>query len=176
MEVTRIAAFEAAFEAEVRQTLDQDDLIPKLNYDGVLMLSEIDLGVLAEIERMAPFGIGNPEPLLLVEGANVAVDKHAEIDVFQNVVARVRNEVLDADKIIEARRCPLVALLSDRDMERIVLGVDLLARAVIVGVLAGEHQSRNSGTPRRQFLKSLARLASATYWKAQYNDSMIAFA
>ena len=63
----QLAGFAAALEAHARGELCAEDLIPKLRHDGVLLLEEIDLEALRQIEGLAPFGMGNPEPLLVVE-------------------------------------------------------------------------------------------------------------
>ncbi len=63
----QLQGFTAAMEAQARAELSDDDLIPKLRYDGEMLLEELDLGTLRQMEGLAPFGMGNPEPLLLVE-------------------------------------------------------------------------------------------------------------
>lgn len=65
----QLAGFAAALESHARETLANDDLVPKLQHDGFLLLEELDLATLQELQGLAPFGMGNPEPLLLVEGA-----------------------------------------------------------------------------------------------------------
>lgn len=63
----QLAGFAAALEADARRQLSAEDLLPKLLYDGVLLLEDIDLETLRQLEGLAPFGMGNPEPLLVVE-------------------------------------------------------------------------------------------------------------
>jgi single-stranded-DNA-specific exonuclease len=63
----QLAAFSAAMEDHARGAIAAEDLIPQLRYDGVLLLEEIDMEALRQIGTMAPFGMGNPEPLLVVE-------------------------------------------------------------------------------------------------------------
>ncbi len=62
-----LPAFASALEAHARGELGDDDLIPKLRHDGTLLLEEIDLDALRQMESMAPFGMENPEPLMVVE-------------------------------------------------------------------------------------------------------------
>jgi single-stranded-DNA-specific exonuclease len=59
--------FAAEFEAHARSVLSEDDLQPKLYHDAVALLEEMDLNVLRQLEGLAPFGMGNPEPVLLIE-------------------------------------------------------------------------------------------------------------
>ena len=47
-------------------------LIPQIDYDAELSLAEITSELLAWIARLAPFGIGNPEPVFLTRNATLA--------------------------------------------------------------------------------------------------------
>lgn len=60
-------AFAAVFESHAREVLSDKDLQAKLYHDGTALLEEMDLAVLRQLEALAPFGMGNPEPVLLVE-------------------------------------------------------------------------------------------------------------
>ena len=64
----QLPKFAQALEADARKRLSDEDLVPKLRHDGVVLLEEINQATVKEIEAMAPFGMGNPEPLLVVEG------------------------------------------------------------------------------------------------------------
>ncbi|MDT8440546.1 MAG: single-stranded-DNA-specific exonuclease RecJ [Desulfuromonadales bacterium] len=84
----RVDAFAEAFDRLARARLNDDDLIPSLYHDGSLLLEEVDLAVLQELASLAPFGIGNPEPVLLVEGARAMQvqtlkDQHLKFTVCQ---------------------------------------------------------------------------------------------
>ncbi len=59
----RIPAFRARVNAHADAVLDPDDLMPRLRLDGCLTLPEITPELLDGLERMAPFGLGNPAPL-----------------------------------------------------------------------------------------------------------------
>ncbi len=63
----QLAGFAAAMEADARSQLSAEDLVPKLFHDGVLLLEDIDLETVRQMEWLAPFGMGNPEPLHVVE-------------------------------------------------------------------------------------------------------------
>ena len=62
-----LPAFASALEAHARAELDAEELLPSISHDGSVLLEEIDLATLSQIAGMAPFGMDNPEPLLLVE-------------------------------------------------------------------------------------------------------------
>jgi single-stranded-DNA-specific exonuclease len=84
----QLPAFAAALEEDARTQLDDDDLTPKLRHDGVVLLEEINLEVLRQMEGLAPFGMGNPEPLLLVESVRAMQvktvgDNHLRFTVCQ---------------------------------------------------------------------------------------------
>jgi single-stranded-DNA-specific exonuclease len=63
----QVAEFVLAFEAASRAALSGDDLMPLLLYDGVTLLEELGMDQVKALEALSPFGMGNPEPVLLVE-------------------------------------------------------------------------------------------------------------
>jgi single-stranded-DNA-specific exonuclease len=65
----QITKFALAFEAVSRAALSDDALVPSLTYDGVTLLEELGLEQVGAMESLAPFGMGNPEPVLLIEGS-----------------------------------------------------------------------------------------------------------
>ncbi len=60
----QVAAFTEAFLAEAAQRLAPADLVPKLHLDDEVDLVGLVPPVIELIERMAPFGVGNPRPKL----------------------------------------------------------------------------------------------------------------
>lgn len=65
LERSRVEEFAAAFEARAA-AMPPELLMPCLRYDGEASLDEIDLDAVRDIDTMAPFGMGNPEPLLAI--------------------------------------------------------------------------------------------------------------
>jgi len=63
-----LEAFKRDFETAAAAQLSAEDLIPVLDVDGEARLADIDGRLLADIERLAPFGEGNPEPVLVSRG------------------------------------------------------------------------------------------------------------
>lgn len=59
-----IPSFADAFEAVVRSSCQEEDFIPLLLIDSWAQLSQIDESFFQELENLAPFGPGNPEPVL----------------------------------------------------------------------------------------------------------------
>ena len=64
--------FALSFDEAAAGSLDADALIPTLSYDVELPPLQIDDSLPMELERMKPFGMGNPEPVFLLRGAQVA--------------------------------------------------------------------------------------------------------
>jgi single-stranded-DNA-specific exonuclease len=60
--------FRRAFEACARQTLAPADLIPELGHDGEVLIEELGTAAVEDLERLAPFGVGNPEPAFVLRG------------------------------------------------------------------------------------------------------------
>jgi single-stranded-DNA-specific exonuclease len=71
--VTRdhVDAFRAAFCAYAEATLRPADLERRERADAVVSGEELGLALADELERLAPFGIGNPRPRLLVPAARL---------------------------------------------------------------------------------------------------------
>ncbi|NJC88134.1 MAG: single-stranded-DNA-specific exonuclease RecJ [Desulfuromonas sp.] len=63
----QVVMFAQNFETAARAVLTDGDLMPVLLYDGVALLDELDFEQVTALERLAPFGMGNPEPVLLIE-------------------------------------------------------------------------------------------------------------
>ncbi|GAW66085.1 single-stranded DNA exonuclease [Geoanaerobacter pelophilus] len=65
-----LESFRSSFE-EAAQALDAEALTPVLPYDLELPPGAVDEALVSELERMKPYGMGNPEPLFLIRGARV---------------------------------------------------------------------------------------------------------
>jgi single-stranded-DNA-specific exonuclease len=64
-------AFVSAMVATANESLNLDDLIPTLRVDGDAHLSELSRSAIGEIDRLAPFGRGNPRVLVRLSGLRV---------------------------------------------------------------------------------------------------------
>jgi single-stranded-DNA-specific exonuclease len=70
--IERVPEFRRRLNAFACERLSEQDLVPALEIDAVLELSEVDDRAISEIFSLAPFGFGNPLPLFAVLGAEVA--------------------------------------------------------------------------------------------------------
>jgi single-stranded-DNA-specific exonuclease len=66
-----VAAFRAAFAEHAAEVLRPEDLVPTVRVDAIASGDALTLGLAEELERLAPFGQGNPEPSLLVPAAHL---------------------------------------------------------------------------------------------------------
>lgn len=66
-----VEAFRAAFCAHAEAVLTPDDYVRRERADAVVAGDELGLELAEELERLAPFGMGNPEPRLLVPAARL---------------------------------------------------------------------------------------------------------
>jgi single-stranded-DNA-specific exonuclease len=69
---SQIDAFRAAFVAHAAAVLEAEDLVPVERVDAVVAGDELGLELAEELERLAPFGVGNPAVSLLVPAARLA--------------------------------------------------------------------------------------------------------
>lgn len=67
LKTANLPAFRAAFDQAVRAQLGQGDLIPETVYDYPLGLETVTVENARQLARLAPFGIGNPAPVFLLE-------------------------------------------------------------------------------------------------------------
>ena len=87
---SRIAAFADDFAAYADANLDPDELFEVVRVDAVVSAQDLTLGLAEELARLAPFGLGNPEPTLLVPAteavapATVGDGKHLRFRVRQH--------------------------------------------------------------------------------------------
>ncbi len=83
----RIAELEARFEQFARENLEPEDLEPTLRVDAEVSGHEIDWTLYEALQTLAPFGSGNPTPVLatrdlrLVVGPRILQEKHLKLRV-----------------------------------------------------------------------------------------------
>ncbi len=71
VDLDKIDELRRLINAVAKRDLTEEDLIPEIEIDSKIELSEITDEFLDEYEKLAPFGLGNPVPVLLMEGVEV---------------------------------------------------------------------------------------------------------
>jgi single-stranded-DNA-specific exonuclease len=94
----RVDSFAEAFAAHADAVLAEEDLRPVTVVDAIVPGSALTLELAQELERLAPFGLGNPEVTLLVAGCE-AVDP-ATVGEGRHLRFRVRQHGRDAGAAI----------------------------------------------------------------------------
>jgi single-stranded-DNA-specific exonuclease len=91
----RVAAFAEAFAAQADAAIEPDDLRPVTRVDAVLPPgTALTLDLCAELARLAPFGLGNPEVTLLAPGCELG--ELVAVGEGRHLRFRVRREGRDA--------------------------------------------------------------------------------
>jgi single-stranded-DNA-specific exonuclease len=67
-----LEAFAEAFAARAAEELSDEDLAPVVRVDAVVRGTELTLDLCTELERLAPFGLGNPGVTLLAVGCELS--------------------------------------------------------------------------------------------------------
>jgi single-stranded-DNA-specific exonuclease len=98
IEAERVETFAAAFAAHADATLSDEDLRPVTRVDAIVPGAKLGLDLCAELQRLAPFGIGNPGVVLLVDGCEVA--DPATVGDGKHLRFRVRQHGRDAGSAI----------------------------------------------------------------------------
>ncbi|HXG75153.1 MAG TPA: single-stranded-DNA-specific exonuclease RecJ [Gaiellaceae bacterium] len=94
----RLPAFADAFAAHADAALSDDDLRPVTVVDAVVSAEDLTLGLAQELERLAPFGLGNPDVTLLLPGCRAA--EPALVGDGKHLRFRVRQGARDAGSAI----------------------------------------------------------------------------
>ena len=71
VDAARVETFAAAFAAHADAVLTDDDLRHVTRVDAIVPGAKLGLDLCAELGRLAPFGLGNPGVLLLVDGCEL---------------------------------------------------------------------------------------------------------
>ena len=110
----RIAALAERFEATTASRTTDASFVPELRIDARLNLDMLSSAALEDIERLEPYGQGNPRPLFLAErlevvSSRVVGERHLKLAVRQ----RDRREVFDAIAFRRAEERPEPGTLID---------------------------------------------------------------
>ena len=75
IQTQNLAEFQHTFEKTVAEMTGPDDSIPQLTIDAEIKFSDISEILINEIEALSPFGIANPEPVLMTRNVKVVSSK-----------------------------------------------------------------------------------------------------
>jgi single-stranded-DNA-specific exonuclease len=67
----KLSAFKEAFMSECARVLETIDREPYLDVDAEGSIDDCTIKAVRELEGLAPFGIGNPTPMVLIRGLEV---------------------------------------------------------------------------------------------------------
>jgi single-stranded-DNA-specific exonuclease len=89
LKASNIEALSWGLEDLAQEELRKEDLIPALEIDGEMTLSDITLDTVNDLKSLSPFGTGNPEPLfythsLSVLDSRVVGERHLKLRVKQS--------------------------------------------------------------------------------------------
>lgn len=73
--ISNVAELRRYMDERVRTTMSEEALSPSLRIDAVVRFGEVGAGTVSDVEKLAPFGIGNPEPVLASRGLAVVQKK-----------------------------------------------------------------------------------------------------
>src|SRR4051794_7636343 len=94
----QVETFAAAFAAHADAALSDDDLRPVTRIDAIVPGSKLNLQLCAELGRLAPFGLGNPGVMLLVDGCEIV--EPSTVGDGKHLRFRVRHRGRDSGQAI----------------------------------------------------------------------------
>ena len=83
----RIPQLRAALDAHARTRLAPEDFIPCLEVDGELAVDQLSPGFYSDLQKLQPFGMGNPEPVFVGRDLRIQLpprilkDKHVKLRI-----------------------------------------------------------------------------------------------
>jgi single-stranded-DNA-specific exonuclease len=89
LEAARLREFRGAINEVADETLEPDDLMPRLHIDADLAFRGISGSMLSEVASLAPFGAGNPRPVFaarrveIVDGPRILKERHLKMALRQ---------------------------------------------------------------------------------------------
>ena len=110
----RLTAFSGAFERVARDTLPSGELRRTLDIDAQVALTEIDAKLVRTLDKLQPFGQGNPAPVFCAFGVQAAGESWRELRG-----GHLKVVVKDGPKLIDAigfRMADRMAALSGADV------------------------------------------------------------
>ena len=72
MDAEKVEKFATEFEAYARKNLDEDNIVSRLHIDAMAPLSDFSKDTVDELQLLAPFGQGNPQPVFATKGVRLA--------------------------------------------------------------------------------------------------------
>jgi single-stranded-DNA-specific exonuclease len=97
IQAARLPELHRRFERLVGERLDLDACVPRLSLDADLDLNECDAALTDWMARIAPHGLGNPEPVFRTRG--VTIESWQRVGEGRHVRATVRDATGRADAI-----------------------------------------------------------------------------
>ncbi|MBA2379233.1 MAG: single-stranded-DNA-specific exonuclease RecJ [Blastocatellia bacterium] len=74
MDSTKVSELLARLDQHARNVLCDDELVPQLNIDANVSSETMDLDLLADLDKLEPFGAGNPKPVFATKGLFLRFD------------------------------------------------------------------------------------------------------
>ncbi len=93
---TEIEPFKDQFYYLARETLKEEDLVPVLKIDAEVFLDDLSMEEIMELEALAPYGLGNPEPTFLARCLQVMKYPRQVGENHLKIKVRQKERVIDA--------------------------------------------------------------------------------
>lgn len=137
---SRIESFTEAFEAYAKEHLRDEDIVARLDIDAAVSLRQLTRDTATQLERLGPFGQGNPRPVFVTRGVRLAVpprrvgakNDHLQFAITDNTatvrcvafrMAHIEKKLLEADAFDIAYEIQFNTYNGNTTVEFIVLDV-----------------------------------------------------
>ncbi|WP_456273916.1 single-stranded-DNA-specific exonuclease RecJ [Bacillus sp. AK031] len=72
LELSDVSELRNRLNSFAEELLTAEDFIPLTELDAAIRLEEVDVETIESLELLAPFGMGNPKPKMLIEGVSIS--------------------------------------------------------------------------------------------------------
>jgi single-stranded-DNA-specific exonuclease len=102
LKAKNIPAFRRDFESMVGQTTRPEDFVPELVIESEICASDVSAELADQLEALAPFGKGNPEPLFMLSDIDVLSTRMVGAQHLQMRLRPSNSSKLDQEKPLDA--------------------------------------------------------------------------
>ena len=72
LELDNVSELRNRLNEYAQEQLTEEDFIPLTELDAAISLDEVDVETIESLQLLAPFGMGNPKPKMLIEGVSIS--------------------------------------------------------------------------------------------------------
>lgn len=107
---SNLEKFSKKIEAIASQMLSEDDFVKEIKVDSICQIDELSITKVKKIQQIAPFGMGNPQPIFLIEGKPTDIKvmgknfDHLSLRIVQNENQEIKVVIFSGSNLVNKIR------------------------------------------------------------------------